>query len=155
MRRSRPLRAIIFDAGNTLVRMNYGVIAEQLRALGRSVSPAAVEEAELRARVRLDVHLGPGARIDSGPMERASTESRTTHGRYLRYILQRLRITGEPEIEEIARWRRGYNLPVGLWNVADPGAEAALRRVKTAGLVAGGLSHPHRAGGRTLAGHRG
>jgi len=141
MRRSRPLRAIIFDAGNTLVRMNYGAIAEQLRARGRSVSPAAVEEAELRARVQLDVHLGPGARTDSGTMERASTESRTTHGRYLRYILERLGITGEPEIEEIARWRRGYNLPVGLWNVADPGAEAALRRVKEAGLVAGVISN--------------
>src|SRR3989304_1798483 len=133
MRRSRPLRAILFDAGNTLVRMNYGVIAEQLRARGHRVSFAAGEEAEQRARVRLDVHLGAGARPDSGTMERASTESRTTHGRYLRYILERLGITGEPEIEEIARWRRGYNLPGGPWDVADPGGEAGPRRAQGGG----------------------
>jgi len=77
MRRSRPLRAILFDAGNTLVRMNYGVIAEQLRARGHRVSVAAVEEAELRARVRLDAHLGPGAQADSATAEGVSTESRT------------------------------------------------------------------------------
>jgi putative hydrolase of the HAD superfamily len=126
--RSRPpLRAVIFDAGNTLLRMNYGVIAEHLGTRGRTASPEEVEEAELRARVRLDPHLAPGA----------STESAVTHGRYLRYLLEHLAITDETEIEAIARWRRGYNLPVGLWNRADPEALDAIRRVRAAGLVAG------------------
>ncbi len=141
LRRSRPPRAIIFDAGNTLLRMNYAVIAEQLLARGWPVTGASVEEAELRARVRLDVHLGPGARADAVTVEGDSTESGTTQGRYLRYMLEHLGITDEGEIEALARWRRGYNLPVGLWNVADPGAEAALRRVKAAGLVAGVISN--------------
>jgi len=95
------------------------------------VTPDQVEEAELRARVRLDPHLAPGA----------STESTTTHGRYLRYLLEYLAITEEAEIEAIARWRRGYNPPVGLWNRADPEAISALRAVRAAGLVAGVISN--------------
>jgi putative hydrolase of the HAD superfamily len=125
------MRAVIFDAGNTLLRMNYAIIAEQLVARGRPVSPDQVEDAELRARVRLDPHLAPGS----------STESTTTHGRYLRYLLEHLAVTDETEIEAIARWRRGYNLPVGLWSRADPEALAAVRRVREAGLVAGVISN--------------
>ncbi len=127
-----PVRAVIFDAGNTLLRMNYGVIAEHLGTRGRAASLEQVEEAELRARVRLDPHLAPGA---------GSTESTVTHGRYLRYLLENLAITDEAEIEAIARWRRGYNPPVGLWTRADPEALAAIRRVRAAGLVAGVISN--------------
>jgi putative hydrolase of the HAD superfamily len=127
-----PVRAVIFDAGNTLLRMNYDIIAAHLRTHGRAASSQRVEEAELRARVRLDPHLAPGA---------ASTESTDTHGRYLRYLLEHLAITDDAEIQAIARWRRGYNLPVGLWDRADPEALAALRRVREAGLVAGVISN--------------
>ena len=125
------MRAVIFDAGNTLLRMNYRIIADQLVARGRAVSAEQVEEAELRARVRLDPHLAPGR----------STESATTHGRYLRYLLEHLAVTDDAEIDAIARWRRGYNLPVGLWNRADPEALEALRGVRAAGLVAGVISN--------------
>ncbi len=125
------MRAVIFDAGNTLLRMNYAIIAEHLQARGRAVTLDQVEEAELRARVRLDPHLAPGA----------STESLDSHGWYLRYLLEHLAITEEAEVEAIARWRRGYNLPVGLWNRADPEALTAVRRVREAGLVAGVISN--------------
>ena len=125
------MRAVIFDAGNTLLRMNYAIIAEHLGTRGRAVTVEQVEEAELRARVRLDPHLAPGS----------STESTVTHGRYLRYLLDHLAITEEAEIDAIARWRRGYNLPVGLWNRADPEAIGAVRRVRGAGLVAGVISN--------------
>ncbi len=125
------MRAVIFDAGNTLLRMNYAVIAEHLRARGHAASVDQVEEAELRARVRLDPHLAPGA----------STEATLTHGRYLRYLLEHLAITDDAEIEAIARWRRGYNLPVGLWTRPDAEALSAVRRVRDAGLVAGVISN--------------
>jgi len=125
------VRAVIFDAGNTLLRMNYASIAEHLGTRGRRVTVEEVEEAELRARVRLDPHLAPGS----------STESTVTHGRYLRYLLEHLAVTEEAEIDAIARWRRGYNLPVGLWNRADPEAIEAVRRVRAAGLVAGVISN--------------
>jgi putative hydrolase of the HAD superfamily len=131
LRRREPLRAILFDAGNTLLRMDYGVIAGHLASRGRAVTADEVEEAELRARVRLDRDLTPDA----------STESRNAQGRYLRYLLMHLGISGEDEIQDIARWRRGYNLPVGLWSVGAPQARAALARVKAAGLVTGVISN--------------
>lgn len=128
----RPaVRAVIFDAGNTLVRMDYPAIAAYLAGRGHTASEASVREAEVRARVRLDAHLAPGA----------STESASTHGLYLRYVLQHLGITGEEEVEAIGRWRRDFNPPVGLWSIADPEAAAALARVRRAGRVAGVISN--------------
>ncbi|HEV8437099.1 MAG TPA: HAD-IA family hydrolase [Methylomirabilota bacterium] len=126
----RP-RAILFDAGNTLVQMDYAAIAQYLAGRGRPASAARVEEAEVWARVQLDRDLASGA----------STESGDTHGRYLRYVLSRLGITEEDEIDAIARWRRDYNHPVGLWNCAEPTAAGALGRVKAAGLIAGVISN--------------
>lgn len=127
----RPPRAIVFDAGNTLLRMDYPAIAAYLGERGLRVTEADVEDAELRARVRIDPHLGPTA----------STESQGTHGLYVRYLLEHLGITGESDIEAITRWRFAYNRPVGLWHLAAPDAAAALRRVKAAGLAAGVISN--------------
>jgi len=125
------LRAILFDAGNTLIQIDYPAIAEYLGGRGWSRTPAEVEEAELAARVRLDADLASGV----------STESGDTHARYLRYVLDGLAITTAAEVQAIARWRRGFNPPAGLWNRAAPGALAAVRRVKEAGLVAGVISN--------------
>ncbi len=129
-RRPRP-RAVIFDAGNTLVQMNYPAIAAFLAGRGHAVGDELVHEAELLARVRLDADLA----------RRVSTESVETHVRYLRYVLDHLGITDEAEIDAIARWRRDYNQPLGLWNLADPEAAGALDRVRRAGLVAGVISN--------------
>jgi putative hydrolase of the HAD superfamily len=141
MTRSRPLRAILFDAGNTLLRMNYEAMAAALAARGRTINPGEVEEAELRARVRLDEHLGPRARASCARDGGVSTESASAQGRYLRYTLEHLGITGEEDIEALSRWRRGYNPPVGLFHVADPLARPALLRVERAGLVTGVISN--------------
>ena len=127
---SRP-RAALFDAGNTLIRMDYGAIAAALGAHGVLVDAGAVEDAELRARVRLDPHLAPGA----------STESAGTHDRYLRYVLEHLGVTEEATVAAMERWRRDYNAPTGLWILADPAAAPALARAKAAGLAVGVISN--------------
>ena len=126
----RP-RAVLFDAGNTLIRMDYAAIAEALRRLGVTVDEAAIEDAELRARVRLDPHLAPGA----------STEAVATHDRYLRYLLEPLGVTEPAQVAAVERWRRAYNAPVGLWTRADAAAASALARAKAAGLVIGVISN--------------
>ena len=124
-------RAIIFDAGNTLLRIDYAAIAAHLARRGRAVAPEEVEDAELRARVRLDGDLAAGA----------SSEALGTGELYLRYVLLHLDISAEDEVQAISRWRRAYNPPAGLWGQAFPGAADALRRVKAAGLVAGVVSN--------------
>ena len=125
------LRAVLFDAGNTLMRLNYAAIARHLEGRGHAFSVEAIEEAELRARVRLDADLARGV----------STEGRTAQDRYLLYLLDGLGISAPDEIEAAAGFRRRYNAPAGLFNVADRHALLALRMVKAAGLVAGVVSN--------------
>ena len=129
--RSRPLRALFFDAGNTLLQMNYAAIADELRRHGIGVTPEAIARSEYRARVRLDPHLAPGA----------STEGRSVVGQYLRYILEGLGVSDEATIQAVTQWRRSYNRPVGIWNLPHPQAEAALRRAREAGLSVGVISN--------------
>lgn len=124
-------RAVIFDAGNTLLRMNHVAIASFLSGRGRAVTVAEVEDAELRGRARLDAH----------PDTAGSTESAGTRDRYVRYLLEPLGITDGAEIDEIARWRASFNAPWGLWTEAYPDAADALRRVRAAGLTAGVISN--------------
>ena len=126
------LRAIFFDAGNTLLRMNYADIAAVLARHGVAATAADVQRAEWTARVRLDTDVLTSA---------SSTESRDTHLRYLRYILEGVGVTDAPTIEAVDAWRRAYNLPVGLWNTVDPDAAAALDAVRAAGVRSAVISN--------------
>jgi FMN phosphatase YigB (HAD superfamily) len=133
MSRSAPIRprAVLFDAGNTLMRMNYAAIAGHLEGRGHSVPVETIEDAELRARVRLDADLARGV----------SSEGRTAQDLYLIYLLEGLGISDPDEIEAAAGFRRRYNAPAGLFNTGDPQALPAIRMVKAAGLVAGVVSN--------------
>ena len=126
------VRAIFFDAGNTLLRMNYADIAGALGRHGVSATAVDVQRAEWLARVRLDTDVLAHA---------TSTESRDTHLRYLRYILEGLGVTDDATVEAVDAWRRAYNLPVGLWNTADPDAAAALDAVRAAGVRSAVISN--------------
>ena len=123
-----PVRAVLFDVGNTLVRIDYAAIAAHLALHGVRVSAETVQRAEWRARVRLD------ADIAALPAARRSTETGDTHTRYLRYTLEGLGVTDDGVIAAVTEWRRAYNLPIGLWNTIDPDALAALRETRAAGL---------------------
>jgi putative hydrolase of the HAD superfamily len=133
--RRRPPRAVFFDAGNTLLRMNYPVIADELQRQGRAVTVAALQRAEWRARVRLDDEvLAPRA-------PGVSTESGSTGDRYLRYILEALDVADEPLVSAMTSWRRAYNPPVGLFNTAEPVAAEALGVVRQRGAAAAVISN--------------
>ncbi len=131
----RPIRAVFFDAGNTLLRMNYAVIAAELVSHGVRVAPEEVQRAEWRARVRLDDQVLARSRLGD------STESRASADRYLRYVLQELGVADAATIDKVAEWRRTYNRPVGVWNTADPQAPDALALVRQAGLRAAVISN--------------
>jgi putative hydrolase of the HAD superfamily len=131
MGRAAAVRAIFFDAGNTLLRMDYDAVAAQLTALGVAATPSAVQHAEWRARVRLDPHLA----------STTSTESRSTTEHYVRYVLDGLGVGDEATVREMLEWRHQYNAPAGLWHTAEPEAEEALRLCRAAGLRAGVISN--------------
>lgn len=121
----RP-KAIFFDAGNTLLRMNYATIAGELARLGFAATPEAVERAEWSVRVRLDPELAAA--------RGASTERRATADRYLRYLLQGAGVRDEEIVAAVTAWHRGYNPPVGVWDAADPGAMEALALARARGI---------------------
>src|SRR5574337_2143997 len=73
-----PLKAVIFDAGNTVMLINYGVVAEALATEGFDVDEAAVREAEYRARVRLDPILA----------RRNSTEAPQIFRTYMQFVCE-------------------------------------------------------------------
>src|SRR5258708_5063061 len=112
------MRAILFDAGNTLIRMDYAAIAAELGRHGVSVTPEAVQRAEWMARVQLDAEL-------FAPEGGCSTESRDTTERYTRYVLEGVGVVDPAVVAAMTEWRRGYNPPLGLWALAGPAAAAA------------------------------
>ena len=124
------IRAVLFDAGHTLLEFDYALLTAQLVARGHEVSAAHVTDAERRARIRLD-------------REQAAqpTRAKLGAGRYLRYLLDGLGITGEDDVAAITAWRRGFNLPIGLCHQADAQAADALRRLRGAGLITGVISN--------------
>ena len=114
---ARSLRAVLFDAGNTLVRMNYAAIARQPARLGHPVEAEAVQHAERRARVRFDdgVLARPGTSTESGDARTATAADPRGAG-----------LAEPPTARAMAAWRQTYNPPVGIFDVIDPRANAAL-----------------------------
>lgn len=118
------VRAIFFDAGNTLIRMDYPLIVAELGRQGCRVTLGDLERAEWRARVRLDASFAPGA----------STEHPDTGERYLRFILDELGVRDAAIHAAIAAWRRGYDAPLGFWTRMEPDADLGLKLARERGL---------------------
>ena len=133
------LRAIFFDAGNTLVRIDYAAVAAALAARGVRTTADDLMRAEWRARVRLDADVF--ARTETPAGEIASTESRATHNRYLAYVLEGVGVTDAGLVGAMDEWRRGYNQPLGLWTAPEPDAAPALTLAREAGLRTGVISN--------------
>ena len=127
----RPaVRAVVFDAGHTLLEMDYARLTAFLVSRGHDRSEAAVTEAERRARMCLDTERAAQA-----------TRGRTGEGRYVKYLAEYLAIDDDAERDAIAEWRRGFNVPIGLCHQADGEAGKALQRAREAGLVVGVISN--------------
>lgn len=119
-----PVRAAFFDAGNTLLALDYDVIGEAIREAGHPVSAAQVRRAEYHARVRLDPHLAAGR----------STEATDVFALYLRYLLAHLGIPWEGAVTRLPAVLRAAKRPWGVWSVPVPGAPAVLGRLRARGL---------------------
>lgn len=130
MTRRPAIRAVVFDAGHTLLELDYARLTAYLVSRGHDLTVAAVTDAERRARIRLDT-------------ERAaqSARERTGEGRYVRYLVEHLGITDDAERGAVAEWRRGFNVPIGLCHQADGEAAKALQRARDMGLVVGVISN--------------
>lgn len=133
MSASPAVRAIFFDAGNTLLRMDYLAITTALTAHGVHATDEGLQCAEWRARVRLDQELFAPAQT--------STESATSADRYVSLMLEELGVDDGEVARAMSAWRRTYNPPVGVWGCPDPDAGAALMLARSAALTTGVISN--------------
>jgi HAD superfamily hydrolase (TIGR01509 family) len=133
-------RAVFLDAGNTLVGLDYEVIAERIVRDGHRVEVPAVRRAEQRARVRLDRHLGL-----------RSTETLDTFRLYLRYTLDGLGIPWDAAAERVADDLRAAKPPHGLWSTLVPEAPAVLAGLRRRGLRLAVVSNSNGSVGEILA----
>ena len=121
---TRELRAVFLDAGNTLLALDYEVIADCFRAAGhREATADRVRLAEHRARPRLDRHLG-----------KASTETADTFRLYVVYMLEGLGLPADGATPGLADALRAAKPPYGLFSIRMPEASAVLDRLRGRGL---------------------
>ena len=125
------LETIFFDAGNTLVSIDFDWVTQELSQRGIACDASELRRAEAAARPKLS------AWIES----KASTESRETFEFYLGSVLEQLdaaRAAGAARIAELV----GELTPVlrspgeaqRLWSWVLPGVREALCRIADAGL---------------------
>jgi putative hydrolase of the HAD superfamily len=141
----RP-RAVFLDAGNTLVQLDYGVLAAVAGGGRAPVSPDVIRRAEWAARVRLDALLAhvadahaavvasasaPAAALPSGP----STESPSTFRLFMTMIFEEagLGLAGAAlarVLDEVEDYHQAHN----LWSRPHPFAARVLEDLKRLGV---------------------
>jgi HAD superfamily hydrolase (TIGR01509 family) len=127
----RPaLEAVVFDAGGTLVRLDFEWMASAVTALGHVLDPATLRRAEVEGRRRYDATVGgpPDPAAETPPLGRAGD----THA----YFAGMLRAAGVSEslIEPVVRrWDEEQRGP-RLWRRPMEGARAAIDGLRRLGL---------------------
>lgn len=125
-----PLKAVFFDAGNTLIHLDYGFIAEVLSQEGLLAEPDAIRAAEYRARVKLDPLLG------NGP-----TETTRVFQAYARFILDGLGVPWDARAWRALEELEASNRTRGLWTIPSPHAQAVLQELMDEGYTLGVISN--------------
>lgn len=119
------LEAILFDAGGTLVRIDYAFVSQTARNLGFAVSERDLLHGEAAARRAID--------------ERADMLHRPEESdacRVPEYFANLLRGAGLPDegIEALASEMAGQHAESNLWRVPLEGAAATLRGLRNRGV---------------------
>ncbi|HZX60515.1 MAG TPA: HAD family hydrolase [Candidatus Methylomirabilis sp.] len=126
------LTAVFFDAGNTLVSLDYAAIVDVLAGEGFRVTRDEVWRAECRARVKLDPFLA----------QAEVRESREVFSRYMRTACEEMGISWGERAERILGRLSEINRREGLWRGgAMPGAREVLAGLKGKGYVVGVISN--------------
>ena len=125
----RP-RAVLLDAGNTLICLDFAEIGRLLTAAGAGVTPADLQRAEYHGRRAVNAMvIGPDQGTD-----------RSRAFIYFSSILQGAGIAADA-IRPLFEMIREVNDRVGLWRVVPAGGREALERLKDAGVKLGVVSN--------------
>jgi len=122
---NQMISAVLFDAGGTLVHVDYGVIVELAHARGHRVDDRAIRLAETAERIAIDRRSeASGGVIDADASRVAG---------YFRALLATSNIPVEAAAEiasEVEALHRAEN----IWRVPLPGALATLRGLRNSGV---------------------
>jgi putative hydrolase of the HAD superfamily len=126
------LDLVLFDAGGTLVELDFPFIASAAREHGIAVEPEALRRGEVLARQR----------IDRGARRRGAVEG-TDSDRRFRYFAVVLEGAGVPPQEAVSivdALERAHAAD-NLWRVEIEGAGSTLRVLRERGLATGVVSN--------------
>ena len=125
------LETLFLDAGNTLISIDFAIVASEFARHGVSAAPAELARAEAAARPKLSAWLAAGA----------SQQGEDTHFSFLSNVLDHLpagRAPGGAESRRIAQEASARIYRPGasdeLWNVPLPGIADALGELRALGL---------------------
>ncbi len=126
-------RAVFFDAGNTLVHLDYPLIARTFAEHGIPLSPEQVRDGERRARVGIDRIIAgvPGAERHEPDIMRA----------YFRLALEALGLPFTPAAERAIEPLGQIQRAGRLWRVVEPGTADLLADLARRGYVLGVISN--------------
>ncbi|MBI3855105.1 MAG: HAD family hydrolase [Planctomycetes bacterium] len=110
---------LFFDAGNTLVYPNFGLIAEKLAARGPRVEPAELERGEQQARFRLD----------DAELVRTSTDDRRWR-LYFETIFRFCGVTDADLIRAVIDELHAIHRVNNLWEIVPPDVAPALEKLR-------------------------
>ncbi len=125
------LKAVFFDAGGTLVHVDYDRVRSALRnAVGRAPSREALERAEYEGRAAVEAAMAADPALRDGR-------------RWQVHFFGSLASLGfsPGELQRAAPAIRAEHERANLWTVVQPGTAAALRALHEAGLTVGCISN--------------
>lgn len=123
------VRTVLFDAGNTLLHLDFPRIGRIARRLGISASAPTLARAELRARRLIDT-----------PQVVSKTDDRVRWLRYFRAILEGTRMT-EDSFQPLYRALEAEHARENLWSRRAPDAIATLGALTRRGYRLGVVSN--------------
>ncbi|HUU13514.1 MAG TPA: HAD family hydrolase [Terriglobia bacterium] len=131
-----PLRAIFFDAGNTLIFPRVEELAQDLTEQGY---PAEVEDfcaAERAGKQKLDEWLWPQIRLGEVPR----TIDHFYWGAYLRALMERIRAPESEQGRLMQRVAEGFQ-DITLWSRVLPETPPYLEKLRARGYFLGVISN--------------
>lgn len=134
------VHTVLFDAGNTLVHLDYGFIAELLAAHGHPRSPLEIRRAEYVARAAIDRALAPAAPGAARPEQLLWPGTTTPQPSYFDVALEALDVPAG-DVPPIVAALRAHNAEECLWRVVEADTAEVLAALASRGYTLGVISN--------------
>lgn len=130
------VRTVLFDAGNTLVHLDYAFIAGLLASHGQAYTPLDIRHAEYAAKAAIDAAMAPGLR----PQQLMWPGAGATQPSYFEVALEALGVPAG-ERPPILDALHAHNRADCLWRVVEPDTQAVLAALAARGFMLGVVSN--------------